>query len=71
MLVLSRRVGDHITLPEVGVTIRVLKSKGGRITLGIAAPADQRIVRGELVRRGAASSPAGAAQRRGVAAASA
>lgn len=48
MLVLSRRVGDEITLPELGVTIRLLKMKGNTACLGVQAPREYTVLRGEL-----------------------
>ncbi len=48
MLVLSRKLDDEIRLPDVGITIRVLKVKGKAVTIGIAAPKNLRILRGEL-----------------------
>ena len=47
MLVLSRKSGQTIRIGD-GVTIRVTKIKGNRVTLGIEAPDNVRIVRGEL-----------------------
>lgn len=48
MLVLSRRVGEEICLPELGVKITVLKNRGGRASLGVEAPDEVKILRGEL-----------------------
>ena len=48
MLVLTRRTGEEIRLPDLDITIRVLKASGGRTTIGIEAPRRLRIVRGEL-----------------------
>ncbi|MBI1312479.1 hypothetical protein GC176_14400 [bacterium] len=51
MLVLSRkrcqsiRIGEHIE-------IKVLAIEGGRVRLGIDAPADVPVLRGELIRSG-------------------
>jgi carbon storage regulator len=47
MLVLSRRVGEKIMIGE-GITVVVSRVSGDRVTLGLQAPADVRIVRGEL-----------------------
>ena len=48
MLVLSRRTDEEIVLPDLGVTIKVLRTSGNQIRLGISAPSDVRILRGEL-----------------------
>lgn len=47
MLVLSRKVGQELV---IGDNIRVTVSRvgGNRVTLGIVAPQDVRIMRGEL-----------------------
>ncbi len=47
MLVLSRKVGETIVIGE-GITVRVTRISGTRVTLGVEAPTDVRIVRGEL-----------------------
>ena len=63
MLVLSRKVGEKIVVGD-NITIVVNRVNGSRISLGIEAPADVRIVRGELskaeesVEGNAASAPA-------------
>ncbi len=49
MLVLSRGEGDSVSVPEVGLAIRVLRIQGNRIRLGIDAPDDVRVVRTELL----------------------
>jgi carbon storage regulator CsrA len=49
MLVLSRGEGDSVSVPEVGLAIRVLRIQGSRIRLGIDAPDDVRVVRTELL----------------------
>lgn len=50
MLVLSRKIDDEIIIDE-NITIRVLKVKGNTVRLGITAPAEVCIMRGELPRR--------------------
>ena len=47
MLVLSRKVGQKIVIGD-NITIVVNKVAGNRISLGVEAPSDVRIVRGEL-----------------------
>lgn len=48
MLVLSRKEGESILIPDLNIEIRVVKLRGGRVSLGLTAPADHSIVRGEL-----------------------
>ena len=48
MLVLSRKAGEEIVLPNCGVTIGVVAVNGKNVRLGIAAPAEIRIHRGEV-----------------------
>ena len=47
MLVLSRKVGERIRIGE-DVTILFTRVAGGRVSVGIEAPAHMRILRGEL-----------------------
>ncbi len=47
MLVLSRKVGEKIVIGD-NITVVVNRVSGNRISVGIEAPADVRIVRGEL-----------------------
>jgi len=51
MLVLSRKRGERIVIPGCSITITVAAVKGDRVRLGIAAPAEVAVLRGELVRR--------------------
>lgn len=50
MLVLSRKIEDEIIIDEK-IIVRVLKVKGNTVRLGITAPGDVSIMRGELPRR--------------------
>jgi carbon storage regulator CsrA len=54
MLVLSRRLGEKVVLPTLGVTITVVAVKPGVVRLGIEAPADVPVLREELLGRGTA-----------------
>lgn len=47
MLVLSRKPGQELVIGE-NVRITINRISGNRVTLGISAPDDVRIVRGEL-----------------------
>ena len=48
MLVLSRKMGETIYLPESNTTIKILRTATGRVTLAFDAPQDVTILRGEL-----------------------
>ena len=47
MLVLSRKIGEKLIIGD-NITVVVSRVAGNRVTLGIEAPSDVRIVRGEL-----------------------
>lgn len=47
MLVLSRKVGEKLVI-DGNITVEVVKVQGNRITIGIQAPADIKVLRGEL-----------------------
>ena len=47
MLVLSRKVGDKLVF-DGNITVEVVKIQGNRISLGIVAPSNVKIFRGEL-----------------------
>lgn len=47
MLVLSRKVGEKLVI-DGNIIIEVVKIQGNRISLGIDAPSDVKILRGEL-----------------------
>lgn len=49
MLVLSRKENEEIQLPELGVKIRVLKTGKSSVKIGIEAPSEVRVMRGELI----------------------
>ena len=48
MLVLSRRENEEILFPELGITVKVIKTKGNQVRLGISAPESIKVLRGEL-----------------------
>ena len=47
MLVLTRKVGEKVVI-QGGITVTVVRAEDGRVRLGIEAPDDVRILRGEL-----------------------
>lgn len=49
MLVLSRKIGEKVVIGD-GIVVVVKRILGQRVTFGIEAPEDVRIVRGELPR---------------------
>jgi carbon storage regulator CsrA len=48
MLVLSRRENEKIALPDLGVSVEVLRIAGSAVRLGVQAPANVKILREEL-----------------------
>lgn len=52
MLVLSRKEGEKLVIGD-NITLVVSKISGNRVTVGIEAPADVKIFRGELTPRDA------------------
>ena len=58
MWILSRRPGEKLVLPALHVTLTVLEVRGGRVRLGIAAPADTPVHRLEVCHRAAQAGPA-------------
>ena len=51
MLVLTRRIGEEIIIPELGVTVKVVKRDGKNVRLGITAPETVRIERSEKLQQ--------------------
>ena len=51
MLVLSRREQESIVFPKLGIRIQVTRVRGKAISLGVDAPDDVRVLRGELYDR--------------------
>jgi carbon storage regulator CsrA len=50
MLVLSRHVNQEIVFPSLGITVSVVRVQGSTVRVGIEAPSDIRVLRGELTR---------------------
>ena len=54
MLVLSRKTGEQLLIGD-DVVVTINRISGNRVAIGIEAPRDVRIVRGELERKQVAS----------------
>jgi len=48
MLVLSRKVGERIVIPECNLGITVVAIEGNRVRLGLSAPPDVAVYREEV-----------------------
>lgn len=48
MLVLTRKKDESIVIPDLGLTIKVLGIREGRVRLGFDGPKDLDIWRGEI-----------------------
>jgi carbon storage regulator CsrA len=53
MLVLTRKLQQHIKIGEE-ITVTILRVKGNTVRVGIQAPREMRVIRGELPKTGAA-----------------
>jgi len=56
MLILSRKIGERIVIGGE-VELQVLAVEGGRVSLGLVAPREVRILRGELADNSTEVSP--------------
>ena len=48
MLVLNRKIDETIRIPEHDITVQILHIKGASVQVGLEAPLEVRILRGEL-----------------------
>jgi carbon storage regulator len=51
MLVLTRKCGETIRIND-DIEIRVVRVIGGRVQIGVTAPRDVKVMRGELIDKG-------------------
>ena len=51
MLVLNRKVGEQIVVPQVGLVFTVLEVQGDKVSVGIAAPKELKVHRREVWER--------------------
>lgn len=57
MLVLSRGANEEIHFPKLGISVKVVRIDGKRVRLGIDAPRDIEVLRGELTSRATPMDP--------------
>ena len=65
MLVLSRKPGERLLVPQCGLVITVVAIRGSVVRLGIAAPDDLKVFREEVWERDCASAAPPAPRRGG------
>lgn len=58
MLVLSRKSGQAIVVPELGIAFTVLDVSGDRVRIGVSAPSSVAVHREEVWLRIQAAAPA-------------
>lgn len=51
MLVLSRKVGETIVSPSHGIVFTILVVQGDKVRVGVSAPSDVVLHRGEILDR--------------------
>ena len=51
MLVLSRKDGEEVVVPQFGIVFRIVEVRGNLVKLGITAPADVQLFRREVWER--------------------
>lgn len=64
MLVLSRKCGESIVLPDIGITVTVVAIDGGRIRLGFEGPREVSVVRPTLPDNPSGNAPVSLQQNR-------
>ncbi|MBX7102850.1 MAG: carbon storage regulator [Gemmataceae bacterium] len=48
MLVLTRRPDESVLFPQLGISVKVIRVSGSVVRVGVDAPSDLRVLRGEL-----------------------
>jgi carbon storage regulator CsrA len=51
MLVLSRKPRETIVFPNLGITLEIVRIDGGKVRVGIDAPSEVAVLRGEIAER--------------------
>jgi carbon storage regulator len=48
MWILTRRIGEAVVMPELGVVVRILAVCGNQVRIGVSAPSAVPLVRPEM-----------------------
>ena len=59
MLVLSRKVGERVIVPQCGLSFTILGIRGKTVQVGVCAPSEVKVLRGEIWDRGTAKAELG------------
>ena len=51
MLIMTRKQGDAVVIPELGITVRILDIRGESVRIGVQAPTDMAVHRHEVWER--------------------
>lgn len=51
MLVLSRKAGESLVFPDLGISVFVCETRGDRVRLGVIAPDGVMVFRDEVLQR--------------------
>ena len=58
MLVLSRKMSETVVLPDLDVVFKIIEVRGNTVRVGIDAPREIKVLRGEKVAQDAAEAAA-------------
>ena len=50
MLVLTRKLGQEIVFPDLGITVRIVDITRGQVRVGVDAPREIQVLRAELLK---------------------
>lgn len=57
MLVLTRKEGETIVIPDLGITVQIVRVRGNRVAVGVTARKENVVLRGELLGAGIVDKP--------------
>jgi carbon storage regulator len=51
MLVMNRKSGQHVFVPQYGIDLKIVEIRGNQVRIGITAPPEIKVYRGEIWKR--------------------